>query len=289
MYSYQAYGLSIASEWRFPELTELSTPHDIQIRRADLEFPGLKPNREGSCVRVSSEKIFLARKRIGIVSIQSRDTILVDADPQANPDELRHYILSQGLGTLLHQRGHVVLHGSAVRIETGAIVFIGPAGWGKSTLAASAYLQGHGFLSDDVTAIDPVSHSVVPSYPQIKLWTDAANALGIPGLQLRPIFPGWEKNAFGAARDFSTQPVPVRSVFVLREGPGPWLEKVSPQDALRYLLSHAYCRGLTDKNDFLRGADLVNHASVFILRLEWSLNRIHDTIRRLSKEHAHVI
>jgi hypothetical protein len=70
-------------------------------------------------------------------------------------EDLReHRIVSSAVGTLLAMRGDLVLHASAVAVGGRAVLFCGPTGRGKSTLALALGESGHGVLGEDGVAID---------------------------------------------------------------------------------------------------------------------------------------
>ncbi len=64
-----------------------------------------------------------------------------------------HRIVSSAVCTLLAMRGDLVLHASAVAVEDRAVLFCGPTGRGKSTLALALGEAGHGVLGEDGVAI----------------------------------------------------------------------------------------------------------------------------------------
>lgn len=69
-------------------------------------------------------------------------------------EDLReHRIASSAVCTLLAMRGDLVLHASAVAAGARAIVFCGPTGRGKSTLALALGEAGYGVLGEDGLAI----------------------------------------------------------------------------------------------------------------------------------------
>jgi hypothetical protein len=80
--------------------------------------------------------------------------IRVTVDIGDEDEDLReHRIVSSAVCTLLAMRGDLVLHASAVAVEDRAVLFCGPTGRGKSTLALALGEVGHGVLAEDGVAI----------------------------------------------------------------------------------------------------------------------------------------
>ncbi|MCI5133440.1 MAG: hypothetical protein D3904_18480, partial [Candidatus Electrothrix sp. EH2] len=127
---------------------------------------------------------------------------------------MRLYLLGSCLGALLHQRGLLVMHGAAVRFNECCVLFAGPSGNGKSTLAAAFCKRGFQVLSDDVCAVDEQLR-VVPGYPQIKLWRDAAARLDMDTDSMRQIRLQIEKYAFNAEELFCTETLPLAAAYFL--------------------------------------------------------------------------
>ncbi|TGV75989.1 serine kinase, partial [Mesorhizobium sp. M2D.F.Ca.ET.145.01.1.1] len=93
------------------------------------------------------------------------------------------------LARLLHQRGLLVLHASAIAVTGRGAIFMGDKGAGKSTTASALIRAGHDLLTDDVVALDlanPNQPMIVPGFPQIKLAADAAAAISLGQAQVRP-------------------------------------------------------------------------------------------------------
>jgi len=83
------------------------------------------------------------------------------------------------LASLCWQRGQLPLHGSAVAIDGRALLLLGRAATGKSTLAAALALRGHAVLSDEVAVI--VDQACLPAGGALSLADDALALLGIDG------------------------------------------------------------------------------------------------------------
>lgn len=135
-------------------------------------------------------------------------------------DVFRLFVLSEALGLVLFQRGVFLLHGSAVKIDQKAIVFLGQPGAGKSTTAAAFVKAGFTILSDDMTAIgfDNEQKAVVwPGFPEIKIWQSTVQNLGFDTNLLEPAFEGHHKYLLRQAEDtFPVKPLPLQQIFIVK-------------------------------------------------------------------------
>jgi hypothetical protein len=98
------------------------------------------------------------------------------------PDvSVRHLLLNQVLPLVLSRRRPLVLHAGAVAIDGKVTAFVGPTGAGKSTLVAACAALGAEVMADDSLVVypDPVRWSAVASYPAVRLWDAALDALGL--------------------------------------------------------------------------------------------------------------
>ena len=73
--------------------------------------------------------------------------------PDADEVNARLDVVGTLLPFALHLTDRLVLHGSAVAFEAGAVAFLAPSGVGKSTLAMSLTTAGARFLSDDALPV----------------------------------------------------------------------------------------------------------------------------------------
>jgi hypothetical protein len=240
--SYLAYDLRICSELALPELDVAALTPNVSVSIGEVApAPSPLDATGGAFWAVPGEACHYL-EQAGSFLVREGRQIVVDPAEGADPALLRLSILGPALGILLHQRGHLVLHASTVAVDGGAAAFVGGRRWGKSTLAAAMYLRGHRVVADDVTALT-VGHgppSVLPGFPQLKLWPDAAASLGQTVDTLPRLHPRFEKRALRVTRGFSRQPVPLRRVYVLDEGPAADGEPLEPTEALVEMLRHWY-------------------------------------------------
>lgn len=74
------------------------------------------------------------------------------------------------MAVLLYQRGHLVLHASAVLFNSSAVAFMGETNTGKSSLTALFNSDGCGVLSDDVTALSQDKKRSVLGFTRFTLY-----------------------------------------------------------------------------------------------------------------------
>ena len=79
--------------------------------------------------------------------------VVVEPAPGILPWRLEHRLLSTIVPTLLADRGDLMLHASAVAVDGRAVLFCGPSGRGKSTLALVLSREGHPMLAEDGVAV----------------------------------------------------------------------------------------------------------------------------------------
>lgn len=135
-------------------------------------------------------------------------------------------ILGPLLGFLLHLRGLIPIHASAVDIGGSAIMFIGVSGAGKSTTAAAFARQGYPILADDICTlhiIDGLAY-LAPGPAHVRLLPDAADALSVDQSSLIMQTRGKEKhhvvfNTYAGKAPLSLDSVlvPLGRVYRLRD------------------------------------------------------------------------
>ena len=212
--------------------------------------PGTLPiqmgrDEHGDFVNVLWEPIGRCVVRAGSADRITRVTLL----PAANvpEDMLRLMVLGPILGIVLHLRGWLVLHASAVDVNGGAVAILGDAGRGKSTTAAALAAHGHRLVADDVVAIPPdgpdAPVTTIPGFPQLKLWPDAATAITGDAEALPRLVATADKRAHSAPEHFAAAPLPLRTVFVLDDAPAGASHDaplLAPGDAFIELVRNAY-------------------------------------------------
>jgi len=283
MFFYKSYGLRIRSDFRFAELVEGGTGEDVWIKKGTLRKPStLEPtaiHRYGieALFGGTSQDAYLRWPGIATLRAKCGSRLIVDLDSdQLETALLGPYILSEPLGLVLSQRGFLLLHASAVRVGGQVVVFVGPAGVGKSTTAAAFATSGHTVLADDMVGLtlNPGGLPILyPACPRIKISPSAAKALGIHASSLSPLFTGCRKREIRQDGVFPVGPFPVTQIFVLQESPDTLnITRTSGLEAFFGLVRFFPCPGA-----LLQGSALTLHFEHCVRLLDqvemWSLQR----------------
>lgn len=195
---YWVYGFPVRSEIELPELREAEAAHLRAAGDDVVEIRvGAVPETLPDEVRLAPWLAFapgqwlISISSLGRILVQGGERVIIDKAAGALESDLRSFILGGGMGALLHQRGQLPLHVSAILTPKGAIAFTGRSGAGKSTAVATLSDEfGWPIISDDVAVL--VSHEAglhIEGGPiRLRLWSDAIDRLG------------WTTN--GLVRDF---------------------------------------------------------------------------------------
>ncbi|MDJ0649128.1 MAG: hypothetical protein QNJ60_10525 [Xenococcaceae cyanobacterium MO_188.B19] len=244
MYKYTAYGLTINSCLELPELMSSdSTIEDVVIRFGQLDSSPIKTDSEYYSFVTNKDGMYLFWAEIGTILISKGKEIIIDSIPDSEASRLRLFILGAAMGTLLHQRGYLVLHASAVSIKNNAVIFTADKGRGKSTMAAALHARGHNLIADDVVAIDfsdDENAIVYPAFPQLKLWPEAVANLGKNPDDLPQLTSKFDKREYLLKDNFVKQPLNLKQIFVLGHGSEITVKQLSPQEIIFYLIRNTY-------------------------------------------------
>ncbi|MGD0201488.1 MAG: hypothetical protein ABSD27_12120 [Bryobacteraceae bacterium] len=285
MSRYTAYGLLIESELPLPELRPDGQLADVSIRRGSIQLPAGGP--AGDRQRwVRDGVVYLSCRRRGALRIAAGSEILVSPAPGADERIIRNWVLGQGLGIIMHQRGFLVLHASAVEFEKSAVVFVGGSGSGKSTLALAMCRQGHGVLSDDYAVIStaPDPPLVQGGFPQLKLRPDSLAGLGAASPQSTGHRVSEEKLGWNIQAQFAAGPLPLRAVYVLRSGDAAGIVEIPAGAAPAELARHSFLAASLSASevsaDWLgRCAELAAKVRVAMLQRPTQFDGLPDLVR----------
>jgi hypothetical protein len=297
MFSYAVYGLHIHSDLPLHGLmlSEGRTGVDVFIRLGRVNRPLSKAKPREGCFYATSDEAYFFWEGEGMFLVQGGREIIVEPSPGVEERVLRLTLLGIALGVLLHQRGLLTLHASAVVINGGAVAFLGRKGQGKSTMAAALYARNYGVLADDIVACtinDPGRPMVLPGFPQLKLWPEVAAFFGDTPDTLPRLHPQSEKRARPAGRAFPQAPLPLRCMYVLDEGSRRGIETLQPQEVFLELVRHSYAprflgtTGATASH-FRWCAKLASSVPILRLRRPRVLSALPDVAQLVEEHLAH--
>jgi hypothetical protein len=179
----------------------------------------------------------------------------------------------------------LLLHAAAAELDGRAILLPARSGAGKSTLVAGLVSSGMGYLTDDVTAVDPEAGSVHP-YPKP---ISVARALWPLVGRRTPVAAGADRylgpEGFLGAADLGGapgEPSTPALVVIPRYVPDEptCLTEVGPTAALVQIREQSFNIGLHDPDGLRAVAGLVERCRC--LRLEYGV--LGDAVARLTSE-----
>lgn len=219
-FNYDCYGMRLRSEMALPELQAASergaaSGPNVEVSIGPVAANGLGGGKPlGPFLWATARELWLQVPNVARFLVRDGREIVIDPHPGIDEDSVRVFLLGSALGALLLQRGRLVLHGNAVRIGGRCLICVGRSGVGKSTLAAGFLRRGYDVLADDVVAVDGECR-VLPGFPRIKLWQDAADRFGIDTRELPRIRPQLAKYNYPLAPSIQGHALDIAWVYVL--------------------------------------------------------------------------
>lgn len=267
IYRHIGCGLKIESDIRLPGLASAEPGNSaplVQIERASVPFELTDGVIKSGPNWQRTETTFLLRLA-GVARFLIEDASSIQYDPEDNtdPEELTAFLTGSVLGLLLHLRGAVVLHASAVMVGERAVLFCGLSGAGKSTISAALGERGYPMVSDDLCALTTAEDgtvTVVADGREHKLWHQALDGLDLNARKGEEVRAQINK-FFVEPRDRVTKPVPVGALYELVEhhaGEAPEIVPLAASDAAHIVRRNAFrpllMRMLNQKADYFRVA-----------------------------------
>jgi len=215
---YCGFGLDFQSSIPIPELREGSIGQgrrvDIQIANAACP-EGLIHIAPG--VAAGPRSFWMEVPDVARIHVLDGSTISIELAHGASLADMRAYLLGSAMGALLHQRGFLPLHASAVEIDGDAVAFCGTSGAGKSSLALNLVKRGHRLLCDDICTIDLASGAprLWPGLINLKLWRESLEAAGQGFEALEPVLPTLDKYKLPVAQTVDYGSYALKHVFQL--------------------------------------------------------------------------
>jgi hypothetical protein len=247
MFFYCASGLSVKSDIAVPGLFPIANDcdPDVTVRLGRVPNGLENASSSGPTWQMAGDRFLLRVPHIARFLLEAGRDIVIEAENGTAPAEIAVFLLGTVFGILLHQRGLVVLHASAVRVNGKAVLFCGPSGTGKSTIAAALGTRGFELVTDDLCAITMVSSGAPVVHPDgrlLKLWAHTIDELDLAEHRRDAVRRNLEKYYVEPPAAFS-QPLPLGAVYVLREARpphAPGIDRPNVVDATLSLRQSAY-------------------------------------------------
>jgi hypothetical protein len=196
---------------------------DIEIVAGAVPMALPDVQKQGVRFQVGAGCVLLTVDGVGRFFVEAGRRITMACDPAADEDDLRAFLVGPAFGALLHQRGELVLRGSAITIGGKGVLILGALGAGKSTLAAALEQRDATFLSDDLCVVRPTVEGemrIHAGFLERRLWPDSLAELGVTASGLPRVRQGVERRAVRITCAVQPQSVPVQKIYVLRSRVG---------------------------------------------------------------------
>jgi len=291
---YTAYGLIFQSDWEIPELLEGSGPPDVTLRIGEVPEQLETFTGEPQLYQVDEDQFLLKLDGIASYWVRNGKEIVIQPAPNSLDSEVRLFLFGTCLGVLLHQRGILALHASAIETPQGAVLFTGPSGIGKSTLMSAFLNLGYYMLADDVTGI-VLDHAgcpiALPAMPRSKLWSDAVRHLGHDLNTLPRLRPSEDKFELAERERFAHCLVPLARIYLLiiGEGVGPEITPLDNMTGFQVVLHNTYRElfldGLDRRKTHLNlAAATANNARISLLSRPESLLHLDEMVKLIEAD-----
>lgn len=228
-YIYYLYGLYIRSQWPLacPEQTRSGLPEIKLLEGSSSLFLETYLRTKGE----ANTKAFFHYTHLqdgstyirwpGLFEFLISDnggSILGRQLNNTDTEAFVNYLLGQVLSFAMIKQGIEPLHSTVVRVDDGAVGFIGDCGYGKSSLGASFLKAGFPLLTDDLLILKENNgcFAAYPGFPRIKLFPEIAKKLIGENVEGFPMNNLTSKLILALDRhQFAQTPVPLRAIYVL--------------------------------------------------------------------------
>ncbi len=265
---------------------------DVVIALGEVPAHLPAPLREGPGWAIDADGFLLEFPGLMRAYMHGGHSIRVEPEGTVDPGDLVLFLLGTCFAIVLHQRGRVVLHASAVAVGDKAMLFCGQSGAGKSTMAALLGRRGFPLLNDDVCNLRPAedgNYAVYADGRMLKLWAQSLEHLQWAEAEEAKVRRDTRKY-YMAPEKVDLTPRPVGGVFVLHpsEDGSVSLERLSAAEATAELTRNAYRPALVHSMNmgaeyFKATIAIQQHAGVYRLSRPIDFSRADEVLDLLEK------
>ncbi|MBI5301186.1 MAG: hypothetical protein HY868_03545 [Chloroflexi bacterium] len=187
---------------------------DLQIETTSAPYAIENATARGVLWQAARNRFLLDVPDVARYFVADGRRIVIERAPNANDADVMQFLRMTPLAALCFQRGILAFHAAAVAPPSdlslqaisakpapssqlgiassqkpllavpsrGAILLAGDSGAGKSTLLAALLQRGWTMLADDLAVVEINANGelvVLPTFPDVRLWQDAREKLGI--------------------------------------------------------------------------------------------------------------
>ncbi len=216
---YKIYGFDVATDLTLFHVPITTQKAKVFIKEADvpdhIENPVYK-----STFFESTGKEILIRYRDRARFMVSDHFIKYSIHGEIDKLEFTQFLIGPVFSALIHLKGEIPLHASAVIVNQNAVLFAGDSGSGKSTLAASYVKKGFNLLADDIAlTLNEKGQKtfILPSMPFLKLWSDSAEQLDLVKQDMSEIASKCEKKAWEISSLFCEKKADLSKIIIIKK------------------------------------------------------------------------
>lgn len=298
---YHVYGLIIQSDLEIPELSTIEfAKADVRVRIGDVPANLQPPSKDFNWIAYGEQTCLIRQEGVARFLVKNGAEIIIDRREQRGRErgsgvplaDVRLFLLGSAMGALLHQRGLLPLHVSAVETPEGVWAFTGDSGDGKSTIAALLHKRfGCQLVSDDVSVLSFAGgRPMLNAGPRkIKLWEDAVLKLGFQHENMAQDLSNTPKFQLYLHSERIGGPVPLAALVLLERATArskATIEKLAGRQAFHVCMASVYRPYMADwfrnrKEILAELSTLSNGIDVYRYRRQWSLKNIDGGLKVL--------
>jgi hypothetical protein len=289
---HRAYGLVFRSDVPLLLVPRIEVsegqPIDVVVQRGSLPRVAPPPACGSVVCWSKGQDAGFQVPTVGEFRATAGQEIVYDLNEGADVGRVPAYVIGVSMALILHQRGFLVLHGSAVEHDGRCFAFVAPKYHGKSTLSAALQARGCKLVTDDLIPVridESGLPTVTPAYPFSKVWPDAFAAIGEDADKSPRFLEGFDKRLRVVGEEgMAQEPVPLMRVYVLEWSDKLDVDRLPRAEAFQQTVTHTHHHVLPLISETSRGqidhfqalGSVLRHTTVSRLRRPRNLDGLDE-------------